>query len=229
MKPKEIQKKLGINADRIKFFKREGVFTPENPPSGNRGTDYTEADVEALRCLVVLTKMGLTCGDIRRMQEGECTLEAAILERRKNIEADIAKKKNALSLLSELLEDKEEFESFNTGHYWDVIAKREAKGEEFIDPEDVYGYRPVSLVRTVKCPYCGEELEVDLEDYETDVSSYDNEIGMGEDMVYSFDSEDNIECPACGKKYQVSGWIREYPIGAYDSEDVVVTELPDEE
>ena len=52
---------------------------------------------------------------------------------------------------------------------------------------------------------------------------------MGEDMVYSFDSEDNIECPACGKKYQVSGWIREYPIGAYDSEDVVVTELPDEE
>ena len=132
MKPKEIQKKLGINADRIKFFKREGVFTPENPPSGNRGTDYTEADVEALRCLVVLTKMGLTCSDIRRMQEGECTLEAAILERRKNIEADIAKKKNALSLLSELLEDKEEFESFNTGHYWDVIAKREAKGEEFI-------------------------------------------------------------------------------------------------
>lgn len=162
MKPKEIQKKLGINADRIKFFKREGVFTPENPPSGNRGTDYTEADVEALRCLVVLTKMGLTCSDIRRMQEGECTLEAAILERRKNIEADIAKKKNALSLLSELLEDKEEFESFNTGHYWDVIAKREAKGEEFIDPEDVYGYRPVSLVRTVKCPYCGEELEAIL-------------------------------------------------------------------
>lgn len=59
MKPKEIQKKLGINADRIKFFKREGVFTPENPPSGNRGTDYTEADVEALRCLVVLTKNGV--------------------------------------------------------------------------------------------------------------------------------------------------------------------------
>ena len=41
MRPKEIQKKLGINADRIKLFKREGVFTPENPPSGNRGTDYT--------------------------------------------------------------------------------------------------------------------------------------------------------------------------------------------
>lgn len=229
MKPKEIQKKLGINADRIKFFKREGVFTPENPPSGNRSTDYTEVDFEALRCLVVMTKMGLTCSDIRRMQDGECTLEAAILERRKNIEADIAKKQNALSLLSELLEEKEEFESFHTERYWEVITKRESEGEEFIDPEDVYGYRPVSLIRTVKCPYCGEEMEVDLEDYETDVSSYDNEIGMGEDMVYSFDSEDNIECSACLRKYRVSGWIREYPIGAYDSEEVKVDKLSEDE
>lgn len=229
MKPREVQKRLGINADRIKFFKREGVFAPVNPPSGNRSTEYTEADFEALQSLVVMTKMGLTCSDIRRMQDGECTLEEAILDRRKNIEADIAKKQNALSLLSELLEDKEEFESFHTEHYWDVITKREAEGEEFIDPEDVYGYRPVSLIRTVKCPYCDEELEVDLEDYETDVSSYDNEIGMGEDVVYSFDSEENIECPACQRKYRVSGWIREYPIGAYDSEDVIVDELPEED
>lgn len=29
MKPKEIQEKLGINADRIKFFKREGVLSGE--------------------------------------------------------------------------------------------------------------------------------------------------------------------------------------------------------
>ena len=55
MKPKEIQQKLDINADRIKFFKREGVFTPENPPSGNRSTDYTKADFESLQRLVVLT------------------------------------------------------------------------------------------------------------------------------------------------------------------------------
>ena len=120
--------------------------------------------------IVVLTKMGMTVSDIRRMQDGECSLEEAIKERRKQITDEIAKKQNALSLLSELIED-----------------------------------------------------------YETDVSSYDNENGMGEDMVYSFDSEDNIECPVCQRKYRVSGWIREYPIGAYDSEEVDVDELPEEE
>ena len=64
MRPKEAQRKLGMTADRIKFFKKQGIFTPENPPSGNHGTDYTENDVEALRFLDVLTKCGFTAGDV---------------------------------------------------------------------------------------------------------------------------------------------------------------------
>ena len=35
MRPKEIQEKLGIDAERIKLFKREGIFKPEHPPVGN--------------------------------------------------------------------------------------------------------------------------------------------------------------------------------------------------
>lgn len=228
MKPKEIQEKLGINADRIKFFKKQGVFAPENPPASNRGTNYTETDYKNLQFCVVLTKMGMTVNDIRKMQDGECSLEEAINERRKQITGEIARKQNALSLLSKLIENKEEFETFHTERYWDIITEEESKGEEFVDFEDLYGCQPVSLIRTVICPYCGEELEVDLEDYEIDVSSYDNENGMGEDRVYSFDSEDNIKCLTCQRKYQVSGWIREYPIGAYDSEKVDVTELHEE-
>ena len=228
MRPKEIYQKLDINAERVKYFKEKGVFAPENPPSANRRTNYTETDYKNLKFLVTLTKMGMTCGDIRKMQEDGCTLENAIIERKKYIEDDMEKKRNALSLLEILIEDKEEFETFHTDYYWNIIEERESKGDVFFSFEDLYGNLPLSFVRTVTCPYCNEELEVDLEDFETEVSSYDNENGMGVDMVYSFDSEDNIECPSCRMKYQVSGWIREYPIGAYDSEEIVVDELPDE-
>lgn len=93
MRPKEIQEKFGINADRIKLFKREGVFAPENPPFGNLSTEYTETDYKNLLFLVVLTKMGLTCSDIRKMQDGECSLEEAVKIRKQNIEADIDRKK----------------------------------------------------------------------------------------------------------------------------------------
>lgn len=150
MRPKEIQEKLGIDADRIKLFKREGVFFPENPPSGNKSTNYTEVDLENLRLLVVLTKSGLTCSDIRKMQDGECSLQEAIISRRNSIEADIVRKQNALTLLSEILDDKAEFETFETDHYWDVITRREEAGEEFVDVEDMYGYQVVSLIRGIR-------------------------------------------------------------------------------
>lgn len=222
MRPKEIQEKLNIDADRIKLFKREGIFTPENPPSGNRGTNYTDVDCENLRLLVVFTKSGLTCSDIRKLQDGECTLKEAIKRRKDNIDAEIKRKQNALILLSELLADKVEFETFETDHYWNVITAREAEGEEFINIEDMYGYRAVPLTRDVKCPHCGVKHEIDLENYMYDQSSYEKENGMGPDVVYSFNSEGNHECPECGRVIQIEGWIREYPEGSYDSECINV-------
>ncbi|MEG1545562.1 MAG: hypothetical protein RR382_13755, partial [Tannerellaceae bacterium] len=181
-----------------------------------------EVDCENLRLLVVLTKSGLTCSDIRKLQDGEYTLKEVITARKDNIETEMQRKKNALEILSKLLTDKVEFATFETDHYWNVIAAREAEGEEFINTEDMYSYRAVSLIRSIKCPYCGEEYEVDLEDYMYDQSSYEKENGMGPDVVYSFNSEDNYECSECGKVINIDGWIREYPEGAYDSEDINV-------
>lgn len=229
MRPKEVQKMLGIDADRIKLYKKEGVFTPENPPSGNRSTNYTDADCENLRLLVVLTKSGLTCSDIRKLQDGDLTLAEAVIARQRSIEADIARKKNSLELLAELLVDKAEFETFQTDRYWGIIKRREAAGDEFIDVEDMYGYQSISLIRVIECPYCQAKQEVDLEDYVYDESSSEKENGMGPDILYSFDSEDNHECQSCHAKFRISGWVREYPVGVYDSDRIDADPLDDEE
>ena len=222
MKPKEIQEKLGINAARIKFFREKGIFAPEHPPEGNRSTNYTETDYERLRTIVVLTKSGLTCSDIRKMQNGELSLEEAAMSRQDNIQAEISRKKNSLELLSQLIDDRVELSTFNTDYYWNLIERREAEGEEFVDLEEAYAYHPVSMDRKLVCPWCQEELELDLEEFLYDQSSDEKENGMGPDIVYSFDSGDDLECEFCGKQVRVSGWIREYPMGAYDSEDIKI-------
>lgn len=223
MRPKEIQEKLGIDAERIKLFKRDGIFKPEHPPVGNKATDYTETDFKNLQRIVVLTKAGLTCADIRKLQIGEVNLEQAIRERKQYINDELERKRNALKMLDNILDDSAEFEAFQTQHYWDFISEKEADGEEFIDIEDMqYGYRSVSMERAVKCPHCGHEENVDLEDFMYDESSYEKENGMGPDLVYSFNSEDCYECPECGNTLKIEGWIREYPMGAYDSEDIKV-------
>ena len=222
MQAKEVTKILGINRDRIKYFRRQGVFESENSPMGNKSPDYTNRDVENLKALIVLTKSGLTCGDIKKLQLREWTLTEAIITRREAIVDEMRRMTGSLSLSAELLESKAEFSSLLTEHYWNVIAEKEAEGEAFIDVEDMYVYRAVPLARDILCPLCGASQEVDLEDYMYDESSFEKENCMGPDIVYSFDSEECLECSDCGKFLRVSGWIREYPLGAYDSENIDV-------
>ena len=99
----------------------------------------------------------------------------------------------------------------------------------FTDDEDDPDNWRLSFNRTIECPDCGIEFEVDLEDYLQDVSSFEKENGMGSDAVYSFDSATDCECPYCGKTIHITGWIRENPIGILDSEEIDVDLFEDEE
>lgn len=96
------------------------------------------------------------------------------------------------------------------------------------DEDDPENWR-LSFSRTIECPDCGVEFEVDLEDYLQDVSNFEKENGMGPDAVYNFDSATDCECPYCGKIIHITGWIREYPIGILDSEEIDVDLFEDEE
>lgn len=229
MQTKEVTKKLGINRERIKYFKKQGVFVPEKAITDSKNAKYTERDEATLRKLVVLTKSGLTCGDIKKVQGGERTLQDAIIERRHMVEEEMKRMSGSLLLLEELLENDVHYDSMSADYFWNKIQQREQEGEAFMDVNEMYDYRPVPLLRTVKCPHCSAEQEVDLEDYLWDEtsneSSFDDD--MGSDIVYSFDTEDNCECEKCGKSFQIEGWIREYPIGAYDSEHIEVHLMED--
>lgn len=86
----------------------------------------------------------------------------------------------------------------------------------------------LSFVRTIRCLECSIEFEVDLVEYEYDVSSFEKDNGMGPDAVHSFDSETSCTCPYCGKVLHITGWIREYPIGTLDSEEIDVDTFDEE-
>ncbi|MDT3702174.1 MAG: hypothetical protein ROZ36_03865 [Thermincola sp.] len=59
----------------------------------------------------------------------------------------------------------------STDYFWNKIKQKEQEGDAFMDVNDLYDYRPVPLMRTVKCPHCSAEQEVDLEDYLWDETS----------------------------------------------------------
>lgn len=218
---REVCELLGINNDRIKYFKKMGIFMSETSKAG-----YTENDITRLKQLVVLTKAGLTCDDIINIDAGKVSFVDAIEQRRKIMENKLVQIQGALSLSAKLLDAGVQYDSMPSDYYLEEITRRESEGEKFMDFED--WQFELEMMEDIKCPNCGAEDTVDLEDYVYSESSYEKENGMGPDFVRYFDSEDSYECPNCGRIICISGWKREYPMGAFDSEEVDVS-LVDEE
>lgn len=218
---KEVCELLGINNERLKYFKKKGVFTSEITTAG-----YIANDIDRLKQLVVLTKAGLTCDDIKKIDLGEVSFKEAIKNRIKMMEDKLQQINGALNLSAELLDDDIQYDSMPSDYYLTEITRRESEGEEFMDCED--WQFELDMMENFKCPNCGTENNVDLEDYVWSESSDERENGMGPDFIKYFDSEDNYECSSCGKVIRISGWKREYPIGAFDSEEVDVSLLDDE-
>lgn len=84
-----------------------------------------------------------------------------------------------------------------------------------------YDLDHISLQRTIKCPGCGAEINMDFED---ESETFSEERQMGPEVTYSFDLEDCI-CDNCDKHFRVYGYISEYPMGAYNYEDINVEEV----
>lgn len=97
MQTKDITDALGITRERIKYYKKEGVFVPENPIVNGK-TEYTFRDFENLKRLVILTKSGLSCADIKKVQTGAKSLREAINDRQNAIREEIERMTGSLAL-----------------------------------------------------------------------------------------------------------------------------------
>lgn len=220
MKTKDVTKLLGINRERLKYYKRERLLSSEDFIDGDM-SDYSEKGVNHVKRLEVMTKYGLTAGYIRKIESGEMTFDEALCNRVYDLNKQMEKERKCITLIEELRSGNVEYENFPTDYYWDEIQRREQQGEEFMDIDD-YDFKREWFNQHIKCPCCGAEQEVDLEDYLYDETCNEerSDNGMGPDIVYDFDSDDVYECCSCGKIIRITGWLREYPIGAYDSDEI---------
>jgi hypothetical protein len=78
-----------------------------------------------------------------------------------------------------------------------------------------------NLQRTVNCPHCNVQNQIDLED-ECSVTTEERPMGAGN--LFEFDYEET--CSSCEKIFKVSGYVSEYPVGALEHE-TVTTFLPE--
>ncbi len=131
MKIKEVENLLSVSRSNIRFYEKQGLFTPSRRDNNYR--EYTEEDIEALKRIIVLRKMGFTVDEIGAIQKGELDFAEAVNTAKLRLEEEIEELNGSLELVRQVSQRHSSFDEIDVGKTWDKINCSEKAGEKFID------------------------------------------------------------------------------------------------
>jgi len=106
VKINEVETLVGITKKNIRFYEEQGLLRPRrNSENGYR--DYGEEEVETLRRIKLLRKLGIPIEEIRQMQSGRHTVADAMHRHLVTLEREGENLRRAMELCA-LLKDREE-------------------------------------------------------------------------------------------------------------------------
>lgn len=111
MKIKEIEKLTGIKSTNIRFYEKEGLFVPER--TANNYRSYTEKDIQVLERIKTLRLLGVSIEEIKKLTDGETSLETVLVNRLQQIEADEKSIQEQKKICEKMLDDKLTMEDIN--------------------------------------------------------------------------------------------------------------------
>lgn len=74
LKIRDVAEKTGLSVHTIRFYEKSGLF-PKVKRAENGIREFTEADIDFLRFMVVLKKLGMSLEDISEFMKEGCILE----------------------------------------------------------------------------------------------------------------------------------------------------------
>ncbi|MBQ8432435.1 MAG: MerR family transcriptional regulator [Clostridia bacterium] len=98
----EVCKRLGTTSRTLRFYEEKGIISSTAVPVQSR-RQYTEAQVEHIRNVLVLRTLGISVKAIAALQSNTVDLRAAVLSRRAEIAAAMDARRKELVLLNEAL------------------------------------------------------------------------------------------------------------------------------
>ncbi len=131
MKIKELENELSISRSQIRFYEKQGLFSPERKDNNYR--KYTEQDVELLKKIIIFRKMGFSVEEIKLLQSNELPFEEAITNVQHRIEEEMEQLNGSLKLIKRAEKENASFDEMDTNEYWNAISESEKSGEKFID------------------------------------------------------------------------------------------------
>lgn len=131
MKIKELENLLSISRSNIRFYEKQGLFSPER--SDNNYRDYTEQDIDVLKKIIIFRKMGFTVEEIKLIQKGELPFAEVMVSVQQRIEDEIEQLNGSLKLIKQVEKENLSFAEMDINKHWNAISESEKSGEKFID------------------------------------------------------------------------------------------------
>lgn len=131
MKIKELENLLSISRSNIRFYEKQGLFSPERKDNNYR--EYTEQDIEVLKKIIVFRKMGFSVEEIKLIQNNELPFAEAISNAQHRIEDEIEQLNGSLKLIKQVAKENSSFDEIDINEHWNAISESEKLGEKFVD------------------------------------------------------------------------------------------------
>lgn len=131
MKIKELENILSISRSNIRFYEKQGLFSPERKDNNYR--EYTEQDIEVLKKIIIFRKMGFTVEEIKLIQNNDLPFAEAIANAQRRIEDEIEQLNGSLKLIKRVAQKNSSFDEFDIEEHWNTTIESEKSGEKFVD------------------------------------------------------------------------------------------------
>ncbi len=134
MKINEVEALVGITKKNIRFYEAEGLLTPRrNSENGYR--DYGEAEIDTLRRIKLLRKLGVPLEEIRRMQSGSHTVGDGMRRHLVTLEREQENLAAAMILCRQLAESREHLAQLDADNWLNRMTAMEQEGTTFMNKQ----------------------------------------------------------------------------------------------
>ena len=130
MKINEVETLVGITKKNIRFYEAQGLLTPcRNSENGYR--DYGEAEVETLRRIKLMRKLGVPVEEIRQMQAGVRTVGDAMRRHLVTLEREQENIRQSIELCAMMKEREERLDALDAQALLQEMEQMEQAGATF--------------------------------------------------------------------------------------------------
>lgn len=131
MKIKQVEELVGITSKNIRFYENQGLLTPERAENGYR--EYHEQNIEALKKIKLLRKLGISVEEIRAVLNHSRSLEDCLEKHLAVLEKERENRLNMQRLSDAILQQRDSIDTLNTNEWLDEMEKLEKEGVDFVN------------------------------------------------------------------------------------------------